>query len=94
MLDDVGGGESDAAVEFVFAAVDARQHEGRGEQLEGTAQREALVLTPPIAISSSRIEHDDAETALRGSLDLGEASGDVGGRRLGARFRDMQGGDG
>ncbi len=70
--DEVLVGEDDAAIELFLAAIDPRQDEGRGQELEGAAQREELVDAMPDAATACRIERRHAQPSAVAALELGK----------------------
>jgi hypothetical protein len=70
MGDQVAPAVDDAALQLFLALVHARQHQGRGQELEGAAQREAFVLAMSGAPAGGGVEHADAEPAAAGFLDV------------------------
>ena len=63
---------ADAPVELLLAGIDAREHGGARERLEGRAHREALVRAIAGRAAVARIERRDAETPADLFLDAGE----------------------
>ncbi len=94
MFDDVGGAENDAPVELLLANVDPLQHQRGGQHLEGAAQGEAFMLALPnmSPVFVSRMTTPRRPCAAASISARRALMSD--GRRLGARLRDLQGGDG
>ncbi len=68
--DEIARGEDNAAIELLLASIDTRQHQSRGQELEGAAHREKLVAAIGGAPTARGVEHGDAEAAALLLLEL------------------------
>jgi hypothetical protein len=78
--DEIARGKDDAAVESLFAAIDAGQHQGRRQELEGAAHREALVAPIGDAPAARRVEHRHAEAAAMAPFERAQRRGRIVGK--------------
>ena len=70
--DEILGREDDTAIEPLVAAIDARQHQGRGEELEGAGHREALIAAPAGPAAARRVERRHPQATANSALKVGK----------------------